>query len=100
MRIIIKPSAQPAKEIDLTNALVSAVAAELWNTCGGNDVLNWMEAENFVQSLVVRESHSEPKPRQRVRPPHPSRSRDDAGRPVKRASETYSERVTGPLPIY
>lgn len=100
MRVTIRPSAHPAKEIDVTNALVSAVAAELWKHCGGNDVLNWMEAERFVHSLAAQEPQAEPKPRQHARPVQPSRPRDDVGRPMKRANEASSERVTGPLPIY
>lgn len=97
MRITIKPSAQPNKEIDITHALVGAVAAELWKAGGGNDVLNWMEAEHFIQSLAANNAHAEPKPRQHVRP---SRLRDDGGRPTKRANDTIAERITGPLPLY
>ncbi len=100
MRVTIRPSAHPDQEIDITNALVGAVAAEIWKHCGGNDVLNWMEAERFVQALAAREPQPEPKSRQHVRPVSPSRTRDDAGRPTKRANEAYSERITGPLPLY
>ena len=48
MPVTISPSNAPDRELDITGALVAAVAAELWRNFGGNDVLNWMEAERFV----------------------------------------------------
>lgn len=51
MRVIIKPSLTPHLHIDVTNAVVSAIAAELARAQGGNDVLNWLEAERIVQDL-------------------------------------------------
>lgn len=99
MRVTIKPSAHPSQEIDVTSALVSAVAAEIWKHCGGNDVVNWMEAERFIQTLVVPPA---PLAERKSRPlaPRPSRPRDDAGRPLRRLSEADSEQITGPLPLY
>ena len=105
MRVTIKPSANPTQEIDITGALVGAVAAEIWKHCGGNDVLNWMEAEQFVASLVARravppESLATEIERKTRSHPRPSRPRDDGGQPTKRRAETDPERVTGPLPLY
>ena len=34
--------------IDLRTAMVTAVAHELWHRYGGNEVLNWIEAEQIV----------------------------------------------------
>lgn len=52
MRVIIKPSLTPHLHIDVTNALTSAIAQELARAQGGNDVLNWLEAERILQELV------------------------------------------------
>ena len=94
MRIAIKPSAAPDREIDVTHALVRAVAEELWRNCGGNDVLNWMEAEQFVRSLVEPRPAQNPEPRQH----RPVRPREDAPRPSRRLLE--EDRITGPLPVF
>ena len=94
MRVTIRPSANPNQEIDVTRALIGAVAAELWRAQGGNDVLNWMEAEQFIASLVAQEPtlEAEPKPRPRPRP---------ADSHVKhRRLNADSEPITGPLPVY
>ncbi len=97
MRVTIKPSAAPDRELDLTGTLISAVATELWRNFGGNDVLNWMEAERFVQSLV----RGEPVPMQAVEPRarhKPVRVREEIPRPLRRVPD--DDRVTGPLPVY
>jgi hypothetical protein len=52
MRIVIRPSASPERELDVTQAVVAAVAHELWKHCGGNEVLNWVEAERQVARLL------------------------------------------------
>lgn len=96
MPLKFTPSCAPNREIDLTGTLTRAVAEELWRNFGGNDVLNWMEAERFVQSLraqpVPPPSHDvEPRPPRRLyvdRPRRPQPLRED------------EERVTGPLPVY
>ena len=99
MSITLRPSAAPDRQIDLTSVLVKAVAEELWRTCGGNDVLNWMEAEQFVQSLAGRNAapstmHTvEPRPA-RV----PVRSREDGRR--TQSLRRDDDRITGPLPGY
>jgi hypothetical protein len=98
MPVTISPSNAPDRELDITGALVAAVAAELWRNFGGNDVLNWMEAERFVQSLMVKapppvppSAAIESRPRHRTaRPPEPARF---AGR------RSADDRVTGPLPV-
>ena len=102
MRVTITPSSNPTQQIDVTQALIGAVAGELWKHCGGNDVLNWVEAERFVESLALPPKALEPERKSRPATPipRPSRPRDDAGRPLRRRPEPESERVTGPLPLY
>lgn len=52
MRIVVRPVADPQREIDLTHSLVSAIAEELWRMHGGNQQLNWLEAERHLQRIV------------------------------------------------
>lgn len=52
MKIIVRPVVDPQREIDLTHRLVSAIAEELWNLYGGNEELNWLEAERHLQRLI------------------------------------------------
>jgi hypothetical protein len=51
MRFAIRPFQEPQRELDLTHRLVSAVAEELWSHYGGNEQLNWLEAELHLQRL-------------------------------------------------
>lgn len=53
MRICIRPDSEPRREIDITRRLVAVVAEELWLACGGNDQLNWLEAEMHVAAFAV-----------------------------------------------
>ena len=52
MRWTIFPMMDPGNEIDMKHVLVKAVAEEIWRCCGGNDALNWMEAEWHVEELL------------------------------------------------
>jgi hypothetical protein len=52
MRITVRPMLDPQREIDLTERLVAAIAGEISRTCGGNDQLNWIEAESHLRQLV------------------------------------------------
>lgn len=47
-RIVIHPEEGPAEGIDVTRGVVGVIAAELWRLRGGNDVLNWIEAERLL----------------------------------------------------
>jgi hypothetical protein len=74
MKIIIHPLAEPQRELDVTHRLVSAIAEELWRTCGGNTVLNWLEAEQHVEQLMSGRMPAHPAPAdpadsQATRPP-------------------------------
>ncbi|HVZ93394.1 MAG TPA: hypothetical protein VG797_02685 [Phycisphaerales bacterium] len=53
MRIIIRPVLDPQREIDLTERLVSVVAEELWRLYGGNDRLDWFEAERHLEAVAA-----------------------------------------------
>jgi hypothetical protein len=52
MRIVIRPSASPERELDVTRAIVASVAHALWAHGGGNEVVNWLEAERHVARLI------------------------------------------------
>ncbi len=52
MRLVIRPVQDPQREIDLTHRLTAAIAEELWSLYGGNEQLNWVEAELHLQRLV------------------------------------------------
>lgn len=52
MRFIIKPSLTPQLHLDVTNAVVSTIAHELARVQGGNDVLNWLEAERALREVM------------------------------------------------
>ncbi|MBX3376669.1 MAG: hypothetical protein KF678_06665 [Phycisphaeraceae bacterium] len=102
MPLKITPSSFPNRELDLTGVLTRAVAEELWRNFGGNDVLNWMEAERFVQSLRVQPAPEtgRPGPLSHEVEPRPAR-RTHAERPRRQQPmREDEERVTGPLPVY
>jgi hypothetical protein len=52
MRVIIRPSTAPNLHIDVTKPLISAIAHELSRVQEGNDVLNGLEAERILDSLI------------------------------------------------
>ena len=52
MKVVVRPVIDPQAEIDLTHRLVSAIAEELWKLYGGNEHLNWLEAERHLQRLI------------------------------------------------
>lgn len=54
MRIIVRPVIDPQREIDLTHRLVSTIAEELWRHFGGNDEVNWLEAERLLKRMVCK----------------------------------------------
>lgn len=56
MRLVIRPMLDPRNEIDVTHQIVKAIAEELWRRHGGNDVLNWMEAQWHIEALLERSS--------------------------------------------
>ena len=53
MRIAFRPIADPSTEIDVTEAVVAAVAHQLERALGGNDALNRLEAEHQLSRLLA-----------------------------------------------
>lgn len=53
MRLVIRPISDPSNAVDVTDRVVRAIAEELQNVVGGNHVLNAIEAERAVQSLLA-----------------------------------------------
>lgn len=52
MKLVIRPIQDQQRVLDVTHRLVSAIADELWKLYGGNDQLNWIEAELHLQRIV------------------------------------------------
>ena len=92
MRITLRPSMAPERELDLTAALTAAVAHALWQHGGGNEVLNWLEAERFIARLAAE---APPEPR---RHPLTRSRRAESNQGKSRKARPQSERATGPIP--
>jgi hypothetical protein len=58
MKLVIRPLEEPHRELDVTHLLVSAIAEELWRLYGGNEELNWLEAELHL-GRIVEEAHAD-----------------------------------------
>jgi len=69
MRIIIRPIMDRQREIDLTQRLIAAIAEELWRLYGGNEQLNWLEAEMHLQRIVGETRAEARETRVRFAPP-------------------------------
>lgn len=52
MRLVIRPISEPSQMVDVTDRVVRVIADELQRSVGGNHVLNMLEAERAVQSLL------------------------------------------------
>ncbi len=66
MRFIIRPTADPADQVDLTERLTAAIAEELHRRYGGNERLNWFEAELHLQRILAGSSLSRHEPARRA----------------------------------
>lgn len=53
MKITVRPMSNPGHELDVTHRLIAAIAEELWLFHGGNEQLNWLEAERHLEALVA-----------------------------------------------
>lgn len=53
MRLIIRPMFGPSAGIDITHRVVTLIAQELWRLHGGNDVVNWLEAERLLDQAIL-----------------------------------------------
>ena len=52
MRIVIEPMQDRSRPIDLTQPLVDAIARELERRCGGNAILNRLEATAQLEHVL------------------------------------------------
>lgn len=52
-RIIVHPFHSP-EGLDVTDAIVAAIAHEIWKRHDGNAVLNWIEAERCLAEALAR----------------------------------------------
>jgi hypothetical protein len=52
IRVIVRPALDTAA-LDVTESLVGAIASQLWKHYGGNDVVNWLEAERLLQHALL-----------------------------------------------
>lgn len=70
MKVTIRPVVDPLREIDVTARLVSVIAEELWRLYGGNEHLNWLEAERHLERIVSEARQAaEPAPDRAARTP-------------------------------
>jgi hypothetical protein len=53
LRVVIYPVHGPDKGIDVTKALVEAIAMILWKLQGGNEPVNRLEAEMLLERALV-----------------------------------------------
>jgi hypothetical protein len=56
MRFIVRPLQDPDSVLDVTDAVIDAVARRLALAFGGNDVLNRLEAAAHLESLLRNQS--------------------------------------------
>jgi hypothetical protein len=54
-RVIIR-SLRSATPLDVTEQVIAAIASTLWKVHGGNDVLNWLEAERALHAAMLEYS--------------------------------------------
>jgi hypothetical protein len=80
MRFIVRPLCDPDATLDLTDAVVDAVARRLSAAIGGNAVLNRIEAAAHVESLLRRAATS---PSAEAGPRPPARTGIGSVKPVE-----------------
>jgi hypothetical protein len=51
-RLVIRPLIDRRRRVDVTDVVISAIAAHLGRLFGGNDVLNMLEAERALQEAL------------------------------------------------
>ncbi len=102
MRVLVRPLAEPQREVDVTDRLVSAIAEELWRRYGGNAALNWLEAERHLERILA---HAQASTKTPVREPmtvasairrHPSAGSGPAGRGAAGRGEPLEESYSMP----
>jgi hypothetical protein len=58
-RVLVRPFGFD-EPLDVTDTLVAAIARELWQQRGGNDLVNWLEAEMLLHEALLRFEHNGP----------------------------------------
>ena len=58
LRVVIHPVHGPGEGVDVTKALVDAVAMVLWKLQGGNESVNRLEAEMLLEKAMVNRSNA------------------------------------------
>jgi len=53
-RLVFRPLTEPERAIDMTERFVAALAYGLWERLGGQDAVNWLEAEILVRNLIMK----------------------------------------------
>lgn len=81
MRVVVRPIMDPRQEIDLTHRLVETIAEELWKRFGGNDKVNWLEAELHLNRILGGQARSQASP---TIGPLPAPDRPRSNRPLRR----------------
>ena len=56
LRVVIYPVHGPDEGVDVTEALVEAIAMILWKLQGGNEPVNRLEAEMLLEKAMVNRS--------------------------------------------
>lgn len=56
LRVVIYPVHGPDEGVDVTNALVEAIAMILWKLQGGNEPVNRLEAEMLLEKAMANPS--------------------------------------------
>jgi hypothetical protein len=56
LRVMIHPFHGPAEGVDVTDALVSAIALVLWKLQGGNEPVNRLEASVLLERALARDA--------------------------------------------
>ncbi len=54
--VIVHPYRGPAEGLDVTDALINAIAERLTQSVGGNEKLNLLEAERLLEQLLLDSS--------------------------------------------
>lgn len=94
MKLVIRPIQDSHRELGVSHRVVSVIAAELWRLCGGNDELNWLEAELHL-GRMVGEARAEASETEllllRLRVPTTTRAEPPAGRSRRLDHEMWPE---------
>jgi len=78
-RVLLTDATGMAEHVDVTGALVAAIAHSLWQARGGEAIANWADAESALDQLVG----ARPAPAQsEVKPSAPARVPTPTGAPT------------------